>query len=76
VRAIQQKNNQRRTPRGSPLSTSIFIKELDLTNHLLELKMLEGNIKEMNQLKREQSQRIEEMMAKEMQEEREKKQSE
>jgi hypothetical protein len=39
---------------------------------LHELKSIEENIKEQNQLKREASQRLEEILAREMQEEREK----
>ena len=45
--------------------------EFGLTDHLNDLKSLEDAIKEQNQLKREASQRMEEMIARDLEEERE-----
>jgi hypothetical protein len=44
------------------------MKEYGITGHLDELRNLEGTIKEQNQLKKEASQRIEEMLAKDREE--------
>ena len=49
----------------------MFIKELGLDQHTEKLKELGSNIKELNQLKREASQRLEENIEREMREERE-----
>lgn len=49
------------------------MKDFGVTEHLGELKSLEDCIKEQNQLKREQSQRIEEMLAQDAEEEKHKK---
>ena len=51
------------------------MKDFGVTEHLGELKSLEDVIKEQNQLKREQSQRIEEMLAQDAEEERLKRKS-
>lgn len=48
--------------------TFFFTQEFGLTDHLNELRNLEGAIKEQNQLKREASQRMEEMLARDLEE--------
>ena len=47
------------------------MKDLGLNQHISKLKELGSNIKEMNQLKREDSQRLEENIERELKEERE-----
>lgn len=47
------------------------MKDLGLNQHISKLKELGSNIKEMNQLKREASQRLEENIERELKEERE-----
>lgn len=51
------------------------MKDFGVIEHLGELKSLEDVIKEQNQMKREQSQRIEEMLAQDAEEERLKRKS-
>lgn len=46
------------------------IKDFGMTDHLDDLRSLEDTIKEQNQLKREASQRMEEMLAKDLEEDR------
>ena len=46
------------------------MKQFGITEHLEDMHFLEGSIKEQNQLKREASQRMEEMIAKDLEEER------
>ena len=52
------------------------MKEFDITEHLGELRYLEDSLKEQNQLKREASQRMEEMLAKDLEEQRAKRKEE
>ena len=44
------------------------MKEYEITEHLGELRYLEDSLKEQNLLKREASQRMEEMLAKDLEE--------